>query len=202
MRHPCSRYKVCQHPGELYIFLHKTHSNKRCKRGVAGIHMFKQKQQGQRFVLISFSKWNNLVSLIGCESRALHCCATARRKIWDTFHSIIWKWPRHWLGACLCGEKFILKNPQSNTITKSIYHNKVKEKGGTCRVLGCDGTGVNTGIHNGDEWKLLDYELKSGALRVIQLELGVECQQIVCQLHLNELFLRHRQVSFLLFGQL
>ena len=87
------------------------------------------------------------------------------------------------------------------TITKPIYHYKVKEKGGTCRVLGCDGTGVNTGIHNGDEWKLLDYELKSGALRVIQLELGVECQQIVCQLHLNELFLRHRQVSFLLFGQ-
>ena len=86
------------------------------------------------------------------------------------------------------------------TITKPIYHYKVKEKGGTCRVLGCDGTGVNTGIHNGDEWKLLDYELKSGALRVIQLELGVECQQIVCQLHLNELFLRHRQVSFLLFG--
>ena len=26
----------------------------------------------------------------------------------------------------------------------------VKEKGGVCRVLGCDGTAVNTGIHSGE----------------------------------------------------
>ena len=31
---------------------------------------------------------------------------------------------------------------------------------------------------------------------MIQLDLGIECQQIVCMLHLNELFLRHRQVEF------
>ena len=28
------------------------------------------------------------------------------------------------------------------------------------------------------------------------MELGVECQQVVCLLHLNELFLRHRQVKW------
>ena len=26
----------------------------------------------------------------------------------------------------------------------------MKEKGGQCRVLGCDGTPVNTGIHSGE----------------------------------------------------
>ena len=56
----------------------------------------------------------------------------------------------------------------------------VRENGGKCTVLGCDGTSVNTGIH-------------TGALRKIQLELGCEAHQFVCLLHLNELFLRHRQ---------
>ena len=58
----------------------------------------------------------------------------------------------------------------------------VRENGGVCRVLGCDGTSVNTGIH-------------TGALREIQLSLGCEAHQFVCQLHLNELFLRHRQIE-------
>ena len=94
----------------------------------------------------------NLVFMKGWKSWALHCCAAARGKIWDTFHSIIWKWSWHWRGACLCGEK--LKNLKNLKIKKSIYHNKVKEKGGTCRVLGCDGTAVNTGIHNGDDYSI------------------------------------------------
>ena len=56
----------------------------------------------------------------------------------------------------------------------------VRESGGKCIVLGCDGTSVNTGIH-------------TGSLREIQLELKQEAHQFVCLLHLNELFLRHRQ---------
>ena len=58
----------------------------------------------------------------------------------------------------------------------------IRERGGQCKVLGCDGTAVNTGIHN-------------GALRGIQLELGTEAHQFICLLHLNELFLRHRQTE-------
>jgi hypothetical protein len=70
-------------------------------------------------------------------------------------------------------------------------------------VLGCDGTPVNTGVHTGTTYtelfsslfKLTVYTtLCSGALRQIQLELKQEMQQVVCLLHLNELFLRHRQV--------
>lgn len=38
----------------------------------------------------------------------------------------------------------------------------------------------------------------SGALREIQKKLGYECHQFVCLLHLNELFLRHRQVVVLI----
>jgi hypothetical protein len=57
---------------------------------------------------------------------------------------------------------------------------RIREKERRCRVLGCDGTPVNTGIH-------------TGALREIQLDLKYECHQFVCLLHLNELFLRHRQ---------
>ena len=65
---------------------------------------------------------------------------------------------------------------------KCIIHGKIREKGGKCRVLGCDGTSVNTGIH-------------SGSLRGIQIDLSTEAHQFVCLLHLNELFLRHRQLN-------
>ena len=58
----------------------------------------------------------------------------------------------------------------------------IRDNGGKCKVLGCDGTPVNTGIH-------------TGALREIQLELGCEAHQFICLLHLNELFLRHRQTE-------
>jgi len=45
-------------------------------------------------------------------------------------------------------------------------------------AMGCDGTNVNTGQHN-------------GVIRLIELEIGKPVQWLVCQLHGNELPLRH-----------
>ena len=75
-------------------------------------------------------------------------------------------------------------NPNSGTgldIAAEIV-STIRERGGKCKVLGCDGTSVNTGIH-------------TGSLREIQRELKSEAHQFVCLLHLNELFLRHRQTE-------
>ena len=75
-------------------------------------------------------------------------------------------------------------NPNSGTgldIAAEIV-STIRDRGGKCRVLGCDGTAVNTGIH-------------TGSLREIQRELKSEAHQFVCLLHLNELFLRHRQTE-------
>lgn len=44
--------------------------------------------------------------------------------------------------------------------------------------IGCDGTNVNTGI-------------KGGVIRLIELELKRPLQWFICQLHGNELTLRH-----------
>ena len=46
------------------------------------------------------------------------------------------------------------------------------------RAIGCDGTNVNTG------WK-------SGAIRLLEERLRKPMQWLVCQLHANELLLRH-----------
>ena len=54
----------------------------------------------------------------------------------------------------------------------------VRERGIEVEVCGCDGTAVNTGIHN-------------GALRHLELILDKPLQHFVCLLHGNELPLRH-----------
>ena len=46
------------------------------------------------------------------------------------------------------------------------------------KVLGMDGTRVNTGVNN-------------GVFRLVELELGVPVQHVICLLHLNELPLCH-----------
>ena len=54
----------------------------------------------------------------------------------------------------------------------------VRERGIDLKVLGMDGTRVNTGVNN-------------GVFRLVELELGVPVQHVICLLHLNELPLRH-----------
>ena len=50
----------------------------------------------------------------------------------------------------------------------------VRERNIRLEVMGMDGTRINTGIHN-------------GTFRVVEQELGIAIQHIVCLLHLNEL---------------
>ena len=45
-------------------------------------------------------------------------------------------------------------------------------------AMGCDGTNVNTGQHN-------------GVIRLVEIEVGKPLQWLVCQFHGNELPLRH-----------
>ncbi|GBN14929.1 hypothetical protein AVEN_249821-1 [Araneus ventricosus] len=54
----------------------------------------------------------------------------------------------------------------------------VKEPGSECNKVGCDGTSVNTGV-------------KGGIIRNMELILNRPLQWFVCQLHANELPLRH-----------
>ena len=54
----------------------------------------------------------------------------------------------------------------------------VRERGIDLKVLGMDGTRVNSGVNN-------------GVFRLVELELGVPVQQVICLLHLSELPLRH-----------
>ena len=54
----------------------------------------------------------------------------------------------------------------------------VRERNMKLEVMGMDGTSVNTGIHN-------------GVFRVVEQELELVVQHIVCLLHLNELPFRH-----------
>jgi hypothetical protein len=66
-------------------------------------------------------------------------------------------------------------------ISESIYNYVTDEVPGgfnSVLVLGCDGTPVNTGVHN-------------GVLRLLELKLGKSVQWVVCLLHFNELPLRH-----------
>ena len=54
----------------------------------------------------------------------------------------------------------------------------VRERNIKLEVMGMDGCSVNTGIHN-------------GVIRVVEQELEVVVQHIICLLHLNELPFRH-----------
>ena len=54
----------------------------------------------------------------------------------------------------------------------------VRERDISLEVMGMDGCSVNTGIHN-------------GVIRVVEQELEVAVQHIICLLHLNELHFRH-----------
>ena len=50
----------------------------------------------------------------------------------------------------------------------------IRERGIEAKVVGMDGCSVNTGVNN-------------GAMRLLELDLGVPLQRVVCGLHLNEL---------------
>jgi hypothetical protein len=54
----------------------------------------------------------------------------------------------------------------------------VRERNIKLEVMGMDGCSVNTGIHN-------------GVIRIVEQELEVVVQHIICLLHLNELPFRH-----------
>ena len=64
-----------------------------------------------------------------------------------------------------------------NSIAKEVVA-VVRERDISLEVLGMDGTAVNTGVHN-------------GVIRLVEQELGLTVQIIICLLHLNELPLRH-----------
>ena len=54
----------------------------------------------------------------------------------------------------------------------------IRERGIEAKVVGMDGCSVNTGVNN-------------GAMRLLELDLGVPLQRVVCGLHLNELLWWH-----------
>ena len=58
----------------------------------------------------------------------------------------------------------------------------VRERDIKLEVMGMDGCSVNTGIQN-------------GVIRVVEQELEVVVQHIICLLHLNELHFRHELCS-------
>ena len=75
---------------------------------------------------------------------------------------------------------FALKNVSANAIADGIFDflsANHKEKNNII-AIGCDGTAVNTGA-------------KGGAIRMIGLKLNKPVHWFICQLHANELSLRH-----------
>ena len=63
------------------------------------------------------------------------------------------------------------------TLAKELV-SVIQENNLKIKVLGMDGCSVNTGIH-------------TGAMRIVEIEIGNVVQHVVCGLHLNELVFWH-----------